>query len=365
MLLQTPRHHLIRDAASEYSILIIESDTNGSPTPPFINALTRSAAGALTAHPGKTLGAGESKLLINRVMPGVMIETMEFRHAGDSGLWQYFTIGTEWEIIPIASGIRKLDADHIQSLPWLSNGGPVPNTRVEGLENDLTILFADHSLPSWARSILNYQLEYWNVHYIENYYRFMPGKPIGREFVRCIKAAPFWALARWKRDLYPDQRNYCMRRSPAGAVAFCVEKIPPGLRPQMLAQNPEAALRLGFERLEEKDIAVCVTAAPSMTLAMACGFTPTARARLLGSVIKHCKRGLRYHRTELQTAIFESIAEAPESWLANFDDSFILAFEKMDRNLGIRPSGPILIEFSKKLAPDKQARLLEVVADWI
>jgi hypothetical protein len=37
----------------------------------------------------------------------------------------------------------------------------------------------------------------------------------------------------------------------------------------------------------------------------------------------------------------------------------------MDQNLGIRPSGDTLIEFSKKLAPDKQARLLEVVADWL
>jgi hypothetical protein len=132
-----------------------------------------------------------------------------------------------------------------------------------------------------------------------------------------------------------------------------------------LAQNPEAALRLGFERLEEKDIAVCVTAAPSMALAMARGYTPTARARLLGSVIKHCKWGLPYHTTQLQTAIFQSIEEAPESWLEIFGDSFIPAFEKMARNLGIRPSGEILIEFSKKLAPDKQARLLEVVSDWI
>jgi hypothetical protein len=365
MLLQTPRHHLIRDPASRSSILIIESDTNGSQNQPFINSLYRSATGTITAHPGKTLGAGESKLLINRVLPGIMIETMEFRHAGDSGFWRYFTIGTEWEIIPIASGIRKLAADHIQALLWLSNGVPVPNTGIEILENDLSRLFPDNNLPLWARSVLDLQLEYWNVHHVENYYRFMPGQPIGPEYARCIKAAPFWALARWKTDLYPDQRNYCMRRSPAAAVAFCVEKIPPGRRPQMLAQNPETALRLGFERLEEKDIAVCVTAAPSMALAMACGYTPTARARLLGSVVKHCKRGLPYHTTQLQTAIFQSIEEAPESWLEIFGDSFIPAFEKMDRNLGIRPSGEILIEFSKKLAAEKQARLLEVVADWI
>ena len=79
---------------------------------------------------------------------------MEHRHAGNSGFWRYFSIGTESEVIPIASGIRKLAADHIQSLPWLSHGGPVPNTGVESLDNDLSSLFADNSLPIWARSIL-------------------------------------------------------------------------------------------------------------------------------------------------------------------------------------------------------------------
>lgn len=102
-----------------------------------------------------------------------------------------------------------------------------------------------------------------------------------------------------------------------------------------------------------------------MAFAMAHGYTPTARASLLGSVVKHCKRGLPFYTTKLLTAIFESIEETPESWLVNFDDSFITAFEKMDQNLGIRPSGDTLIEFSKKLARDKQARLLEVVADWL
>ncbi len=82
-------------------------------------------------------------------------------------------------------------------------------------------------------------------------------------------------------------------------------------------------------------------------------------------MIKHCKRGLPYHTTELQTAIFESIEDAPESWLEIFSDSFIPAFENMARILGSRPSGEILIEFSKKFTPDKLARLLEVVADWI
>ena len=132
MLLQIPQHHLIHDPASESSILIFESQTNGSQNPPFINSLSRSATGAITAHPGKTLGAGESKLLITRVIPGVMIETMEFRcrETRDSG--DYFAIGTELEVIPVASGIRKLAVDQIQSLPWLSNGGQVqtPGLRV-------------------------------------------------------------------------------------------------------------------------------------------------------------------------------------------------------------------------------------------
>jgi hypothetical protein len=365
MLLQIPQHHLIHDPASESSILIFESQTNGSQNPPFINSLSRSATGAITAHPGKTLGAGESKLLITRVIPGVIIETMEHRYRGDSGFCHYFAIGTELEVIPVASGIRKLAVDQIQSLPWLSNGESVPNVGTEILDNDLSCLFANNSLPLWARSILDAQLEYWNIHHAENYFRYMPGQPYGPEFGRCIKAAPYWALVRWNKLLFPDQRVYCMRRSPAASVAFCFETIPPGRRPQLLAQNPEAALCHGFDQLSEKELAICVTAAPSMAVAMVRRFTPESRARLLGAAVKHCSLRLLCNLPTLQAAIFDSIAEVPDVWLANHDDSLITAFEKMDLNLGNSPAGATLIEFSKNLAPDKQARLLEVVADWI
>jgi hypothetical protein len=365
MLLQNPQHHHIRDPKSNSSILIIESQTNGSQISPNINCLSRDRTGAITALPGKTIGPGESKLLITRVMPGSIVETMELRHQGDSGFWRYFTIGTELEVMPIASGIRKFANDNIQSLPCTLQGGPSPIAGIEIQDNDLISLYANNSLPIWARSILDTQLEYWNIHHVENYYRFMPGQPIGPEFARCIKAAPFWALARWKKQLFPDQRNYCMRRSPAAAVAFCVENIPPGQRPQMLAQNPAAALCHGFDRLSEKELAICVTVAPSMAVTMVRGFTPASRARLLGAVVKHCKRGLLYRPADLLAAIFDSITEAPDSWLENFEGSFITAFETLDRNLKIRPSGETLLAISKKLPPDKQAPLLEVVADWI
>jgi hypothetical protein len=292
---------------------------------------------------------------------------MALRHDGDSRLWRYHAIGNRFELIPVASSRRELVTGDLQSQPGPLQGDPAPCTGLGLLDNDLIGLFANNQLPSWARSVLDCQLKHWNVHHVENYYRFMPGEPIGPEFARCIVAAPFWALARWKTDLYPDQRNYCMRRSPAGAVAFCFENIPPVRRPQMLAKNPEAALRHGFHRLNEKEIAVCVTAAPSMAMAMAmaCGFTPASRARLLGAVVKHCTRALSYRPTALLAAILDSITEAPESWLENFEGTFITAFETLDRNLKIRPSGETLLAISKKLAPDKQARLLEVVADWI
>lgn len=365
MLLQTPRHHLIRDPNSDSTVLIIESHTNGSENSPFINALSRDGTGSITALPGKTLGPGESKLLITRVRPGSIVETMVLRHTGDSGIWRYFTIGTGLELIPVIASVRELIGDDLRTLPCTLQGGPAPNAGIEIQDNDLISLFANKHLIQWAKSILDSQLEYWNIHHIENYYHYMPVRPIGPEFARCIKAAPFWALARWKNHLFSDQQNFCMRRSPAGAVAFCIERIPRARRAQMLGRNPEAALRHGFDRLSDEELAVCVTAAPLQAMALARGFAPTTRARLLGSVVKHCTRGLPIRPTALQAAIFDSIVETPEAWLANFEDSFVTAFEKMDQNLGIRPSGEALIEFSKQFAPDKQARVLEVVANWI
>lgn len=362
MLLQTPRHHHILDPESESAILIIETHAKGSVSPPTINCLSRSSLGKITAYPGKILGSGESKLLITRVKPGVMIESMELRSAGDFYLWRYFVIGTGFLLIPITSSRRKLSGDDLRALPWPLLDGFTPENRIDLQDEHLTAVFATSHLPSWIRQIADDQLQWWNKHHVENYFRYMPGRPIGPEFARCIKASPFWTLARWEKELFPDQRNFCMRKSPAAAVAFCLEHIPRVRRPHLLARNPEAALRYGFDRLGDKDIAICVTAAPSMAMAMARGFTCTSRARLLCAVVKHCTRGLPYRPTALQAAIFESIAEATDSWLANFDGSLIAAFEKMDCNLGISPSGEFLIELSKQLPPDKQARLREVVA---
>jgi hypothetical protein len=132
-----------------------------------------------------------------------------------------------------------------------------------------------------------------------------------------------------------------------------------------LARNPEAALRYGVDRLSEKEIAVCVTAAPSRAMAMAREFVPGPRARLLGSVIKHCTPDLHYRPNDLLSAILDSITETPESWLENFEGSLITAFETLDRNLKIRPSGETLLAVSRKLPPEYRERLLEVVAAWI
>lgn len=365
MLLQTPRHHHIRDPETHSAILIVEAHANGSANPPSIRCLSRAGNGGITVHPGLILGAGESKLLITRVRPDVIIETMEHRHAGDSGLERHYSVGPGLEVIPVASGNGMPAGDHVPSIRSPSHGHPVPDNGTGISDNELVALFGNQLLPSWVRSVLDSQLEYWNVHHRENYYRFIPGRPTGPEFARCVKAAPFWALARWKDDLFPAQRSYCMRRSPAGAVAFCIEHIPPVRRPVLLARNPEAALRHGFDRLGEKDIAVCVTAAPSMAMATARGFTPASRARLLGSVVKHCTPSLPYRPTDLIAEILDSVTEAPESWLENFGGSFITAFETLNRNLKIRPTGETLLAISKKLPPDKQSRLLEVVAFWI
>jgi hypothetical protein len=361
----TPQIHVIPDPDSVSAILIIEFGTNGSENPPFISCFSRAKTGETTTHHGKIIGEGDCKLFITRVLPSVIIKTMETAHAENPEFFRYFTIGRGFKLIQIASSRRDLVTDEIPIL--LSEFPPDTslNTMIELMDNDLIKIFGNNQLPSWARSILDFQLAYWNVHHIEYYYRYMPGRPIGQEFERCIKAAPYWALARWKTELYPHQRNYCMRRSPAGAVAFCIENIPPVRRPWMLASNPDSALRHSFDRLDEKDLAVCVTAAPEMAIAIAKGFSPTSRARLLGSVVKHCIRNVQYRPSALQSEIFDSIVAAPESWLANFDDSFVDVFEKMDRNLAIRSSGDALIALSKKLPPDAGARLLEVVTYWI
>jgi hypothetical protein len=155
MLLQTPRHHHIRDPETNTAILIIESHTNGSANPSAIQCLSRAGNGDITTHPGHILGVGESKLLITRVKPGVVIEAMALRHDRDSRLWRYHAIGNCFELIPVASSSWELVTGDLQSLPWQLQGDPAPCTGLGLLDKDLIGVFANNQLPSWARSVLN------------------------------------------------------------------------------------------------------------------------------------------------------------------------------------------------------------------
>lgn len=359
----TPQIHFIPDPDYVSAILIIKFYSIELEQSQFITCFSKAKNGEITTHPCKIIGDGDCRLFITRVFPGVIIKTMESTHARSPGLWRYFTIGTGFRLIQIETSRREFVTHDLQSLPLQSD--TALNTGIDCLDDVLTIIFGNKLLPSWARSILDLQLAYWSVHYAEHYYRYMPERPTGQDFERCIKAAPYWALARWKTELFSHQRNYCMRRSPDAAVAFCIEHIPRARRPEMLASNPEAALRHAFDRLNEMELAICVNAVPSMAIAIANGFSPASRARLLGSVVKYCTRDLQYKPSALQIEIFDSIVAASEAWLANFEDSFVEVFEKMDRNLAIHVSGETVIALSKKLPYDKGARLLEVVTSRI
>lgn len=235
----TPQIHVIPDPDSVSAVFFF-----GFPASQFtrelieIHGCSPAPGGTHYRHSGRVLGGDSNSpfVLIVRAGPGSMIELSTCEKTLNFAFPLRLQVGQDLTIEPAMTRSR-ISVHRSVAMTLLSTRDHNP-TQMTLADDDLLAIFADMTLPTWLREVLDSQLVYWDKHHTETYYQFTPWPVRGQEFERCVKAAPYWALARWKTELYPHQRNYCMRRSPAAAVAFCLEHIPPGQRPQLLASNP-------------------------------------------------------------------------------------------------------------------------------
>ena len=235
----TPQIHVIPDPDSVSAVFFF-----GFPASQFtrelieIHGCSPAPGGYHYRHSGRVLGgeSGTPFVLVIRAGPGTLIEMTPSKCDLNYACPIRLQVRNDWKLEqPFTQQTPQISPSIAMSLQNCRDHNTTPMTLAD---DDLVAIFADMTLPTWLREVLDSQLVYWDKHHAETYYQFTPWPVRGQEFERCVKAAPYWALARWKTELYPHQRNYCMRRSPAAAVAFCLEHIPPGQRPQLLASNP-------------------------------------------------------------------------------------------------------------------------------
>jgi hypothetical protein len=242
-------------------------------------------------------------------------------------------VGGSFELTLLKSGFgpisqAEIDSELLSSLPAAVS--------LEVDDEDQTLIFSI-ARPLWLQQILNAQLRHWFKHQAETYYQFSPWPMIGEEYVRGIKAAPYWALARWKKHLFPQQIKYCMQRSPAGAVAFCIERIPPSRRKALVFQYAAEALTHATEKLTEEEMLTSAAREPRLALRMREKYHPALRARMLIVVIPMVHFTIDYLPPDLEPDILKSIALFPSVWLAHYG-SFTKVMDVLSNHLAIIPN---------------------------
>jgi hypothetical protein len=227
---------------------------------------------------------------------------------------------------------------------------------------DLISTFADLTLPTWLREALDSQLVFWNKHHAETYYQFTPWPVIGEEFARCVRAAPYWALARWQGQLFPSQIAYCMQRSPAGAVAFAIKRIPQAKRKDLLLRFAGEALAHASDKLTAAEILTCAQKDPYSVLRHRRKFFPAIRSRMLSRVVPLVRMSPACIPRGLETDILESIAKFQLVWLGQFG-TFVTAMDTIATHLSINPDGKTLEELYHRMDSAGRDAYFQFMAD--
>jgi hypothetical protein len=229
-------------------------------------------------------------------------------------------------------------------------------------EADLVSTFADMNLPAWLRETLDSQLVFWNKHHAKTYYQFTPWPVIGEEFARCVRAAPYWALARWQGQLFSPQIAYCMQRSPAGAVAYAIKRIPQAKRKDLILRFAGEALAHAADKLTDDEILACAQEDPYSALRERRKFIPEFRARILAQVIPMVRLSPVCIPGGLESDILESIAKFPSLWLDQYG-TFVIAMDQIAKHLSIIPDGRTLEKLYHRMDPAGKDAYFHFMAD--
>jgi hypothetical protein len=269
-------------------------------------------------------------------------------------------VDTDLKIAPAITQRRPQTVPSIaMNLRNFHNYNSTPMTLAD---DDLAATFADTTLPPWLRERLDSQLVFWNRHHAETYYQFTPWPVIGEEFTRCVRAAPYWALARWQGQLFSPQIAYCMQRSPAGAVAYAIKRIPLARRKNLILRFAGEALAHAADKLTDDEILACAQEDPYSVLRERRKFIPEFRAKMLAQVIPMVRLSPVSVPGGLESDILESIAKFPSLWLDQYD-TFVIAMDQIAKHLSIIPDGRTLEKLYHRMDPAGKDAYFHFMAD--
>lgn len=282
-------------------------------------------------------GNGTGHALIVKTSPFCLIQVVEWRPDLGHMAGTFHQIGPEFGVVPLHSQQREMSRGEIETILCSRQTNGTSSLTLN--DGDLRVFFASIQ-PRWLHEIIRAQLAHWRIHHVELFFKFTSEEPDNEGIRHCVKAAPYWALARWKGLLNPYQLKTCIRNSPRGAVCFATERIPRYLRSRHLEEFADDALTHASAKLTAGELLRLATREPVAALTPECRrqLPPMFRARLLA---RNHRRILTGESTEplqdLKRDIFASIAQFPAEWLLAHRGSFNNVFEALASGLKIRP----------------------------
>jgi hypothetical protein len=272
--------------------------------------------------------------LVIKAIRGDLVVIAEPRHQESGFDCLFLRIGEDFVPETIEHG-RKPTYSEIHEV--LSSKKTKPSGSLSLTNYDLRLLFSAH-VPSWLESILLEQLDSWKTQDLAAFVNFTPSAPEPGDLDRCVTAAPFTMLERWKDCLDDRLIERCIRHSSEGAVRYALDKIPDHLREDYLFENAAIALDLWPTKLSETDWATCALAFPKDAYALRMQLTTRNKAYILATVYDI----LWIYPTSNPSAvegkeIMESIVEHPDVWLSLHESNFIRMFEKIEQVASVRP----------------------------
>lgn len=362
-----PNHTIFR--TGETAMLALESTPSPDPRMvPRIYRFYRPPHCGSTIDNGRVFGhaLGTTCALLAKITPGDVIQTVEWRPERGHMAEGICQIGPNYEVSPIEIGKRAFSQPAIDSIL-----GSSPVDELGSLvlaDSDLRLLFSGRQ-PPWLQGIVDAQLLHDRVHYVARYYQFTPWPVNSDDIWRCVKAAPYWALARWKDRLTPYQLVRCIQKSPRGAVSFATGHLSLAVRNAYLEKYAADALLHAADKLTDEELLRCAAKAPRPALTPGCRqrFPPPLRATLLAGHYRQIKRGeMDEPLRDLQRDILGSVVEFPAQWLAApHHGNFSRVMGGLADHLSIRPKGPVLIEMLSNMAPAYQRAFAEYLGSSI
>lgn len=305
----------IRKTSSTTARLSVESSTSLDPSrKPTIMRFYPGETSPARISTGAVLGreADKTCALIVHVRPGDLIGVREKLVQVEDYRWRYFRIGSHFHPASLDLPNRCVSQQECSAL--LTIAETVELDQIDFCDEDLQTFFAQKH-PHWLQTIVDRQINHWNLHKPDKFFRLASLPDAGRNIARCVEESPIAALARFQDRLDENQLSNCLLRCPRAAVMFALDEVPLLKRESYLSDHPREALLFAADKLSDAELALC--AMFDMFTAFRCRtkMTPERHAILLAhSYLIAYSEILGGSLAGLHDEISTSIIRFPKQW---------------------------------------------------